>query len=257
MYQKLNKAWRIIGTGICFSFFGLGGLILALVVFPVVNIVVKNQARRQEISRGIVKRSFAFFVKMMDVVGVVVVDVKCLDYLKSLKGQLILANHPSLIDVVVLISIVPNVDCVVKSRLFRNPFMAGVLKGTGYISNEDPEKLIVSCKSSLANGSNIIIFPEGTRTTPGESLSFQRGAANIAIRCNAEIACLSIDVSPTALTKQDKWYQVPESKINVVINQLYDAPKMNELSDDSLSKNARLYTRQLEQYFTEELYNND
>ena len=94
-----------------------------------------------------------------------------------------LANHPSLIDVVVLISIIPNADCVVKAHLFKNPFLRGVVKNTGYISNADPEGLLVDCKKSLAAGNNLIIFPEGTRTKVGQAVKFQRGAANIALRC--------------------------------------------------------------------------
>ncbi|WP_369678325.1 lysophospholipid acyltransferase family protein, partial [Enterococcus faecium] len=92
-----------------------------------------------------------------------------LDTIKNAKGQLIIANHPSLIDVVVLISIVRNADCVVKADLWKNPFLKGVVKATGYINNDaDPEYFLNQCQQSFARGNNLIVFPEGTRSVPGK-----------------------------------------------------------------------------------------
>ena len=60
-------------------------------------------------------------------------------------GLLVLANHPTLIDVVCLISLLPNADCVVKRAVARNPFMRGPVRAAGYISNDDGAGLVDDC----------------------------------------------------------------------------------------------------------------
>jgi len=53
-------------------------------------------------------------------------------------GQLIIANHPTLVDIVFLISRVKQANCIVKQKLWHNPFMRGPILNAGYISNGDP-----------------------------------------------------------------------------------------------------------------------
>jgi hypothetical protein len=93
----------------------------------------------------------------------------------------VLANHPTLIDVVFLISLLPNADCVVK-RVACNPFMRGPVRAAGYISNDDGAGLVDDCIAAVRAGGSLVIFPEGTRSVPGQPPRLQRGAANIAVR---------------------------------------------------------------------------
>ena len=74
-------------------------------------------------------------------------------------GLLILANHPSLIDVVFLISFVRHADCIVKAALAHNPFMRGPIRAAGFITNGDGAGLLEDCVKSLRGGNNLIVFP--------------------------------------------------------------------------------------------------
>ncbi|MGB1199938.1 MAG: lysophospholipid acyltransferase family protein [Cognaticolwellia aestuarii] len=255
--ETVKKLPRITATGIAFSMFGLGGLILAGIVLPLMNLIYRDSCVRKQKARQTVHLAFKFFIQLMIFLRLASFHIENKVKFRHLSGKLLLANHPSLIDVVLLISVVPNADCVVKAHLFRNPFIRGVIKNTGYISNEEPEALIAECKRSLAQGNNLIIFPEGTRTTPGQPLKFLRGAANIALRCHAKVSCASITVAPTTLTKNEKWYQVPNKKIAVVLKFLSNSPQIEGYEHASLSKDSRRYTQALEQFFTKELSLND
>jgi 1-acyl-sn-glycerol-3-phosphate acyltransferase len=124
-------------------------------------------------------------------------------------GQVIVANHPSLIDVVFLIAFVPDACCVVKNALWRNPFTRGPVTAAGYVSNVPTDRMIESASDTLRQGQSVIIFPEGTRTTPGEALQFHRGAATIAIRAAAVVTPVYISCHPTTLSKGSPWYRVP------------------------------------------------
>ena len=55
-------------------------------------------------------------------------------------GQLIVANHPPLIDTIFLISRIPAANCIVKEKLWHNLFTKGPIINAGYVSNGDPEK---------------------------------------------------------------------------------------------------------------------
>lgn len=249
--NKLNHLWRVIATGMCFIYFGVGGLCLTLFVFPLQKIFIPNKSNLNKVARKSVHHAFKWFIQIMGIFGVFRFELEAAKKLDELNGHLILANHPSLIDVVVLISMIPNADCVVKAHLFKNPFIRGVFKSTGYISNADPEGLLVDCKKSLNMGNNLIIFPEGTRTTPGKKIKFQRGAANIALRCQAKITHVSISVNPSTLTKSEPWYKVPECKA-LFSAKIIDCPiRLPSYNESNISKDVRLYNEKIESFYNQ------
>lgn len=250
----INFYWRILATGFCFFLFGIGGLVLSLLFFPLLWLLIKDDKKRRYAARNTVGVLFRFFIKLLSWMGIYSFSIKGLENLDDLNGHLVLANHPTLIDVVLLISIIPNADCIVKARLLKNVFMRGVIKATGYIANDQPEKLIEECSVSLNAGHNLILFPQGTRTSSTQHLTFQRGAANIAVRCQAQIKTILIKVSPNTLTKHNAWYNIPKTKahfdIEVVANEL-QIPENNTVE---ISKDVRQFNRTLEQFFTKELH---
>lgn len=254
--RLIGLCWRVLATGLCFIVFGIGGLLLTLLVFPLQSIVVADEASRKAKARSTVHYCFKFFVGLMHYSGVIRFHIHNKKELANLSGRLVLANHPSLIDVVVLISVIKNADCVVKAHLFNNPFMRGVIRNTGYISNEDPEELLRDCEQSLSNGNNLIIFPEGTRSVPHQILKFKRGAANIALRCNAPISTVLIKVQPNTLTKGTPWYKVAPYQAHFTLrqtNQQFNSQLHN--ASDIVAKQSRQLTTNLQHYFTEELSN--
>ena len=130
-------------------------------------------------------------------------------------GQLILANHPTLIDIVFLLSRIPCASCIVKEKLLHNPCMKGPIINAGYISNEDPEKMINTCAEYLKSGGIMIIFPESTRTRPNADYKFQRGAAAIALQASTVVTPVTLNCYPSTLTKAEKWYQIPERRFHL------------------------------------------
>lgn len=251
--QRLERAWRILATALCFACFGLGGLVLRLVVFPLLSLFVRDPARRAHAARGVIHHAFRLFIGLMHRLGIYTYETHGLERLNR-GGQLILANHPSLIDVVFLVALVRNADCVVKGPLANNPFTRGPVRAAGYICNDEGEGLIEACVASLRKGSDLIIFPEGTRTRPGEPLKLQRGAANIAVRGLRDITPVVIECDPPMLTKGVKWYRVPLTRPHfrftvrddIVARDFVDRPNGEALA-------ARRLTEYLHGYFTREI----
>ncbi len=252
----LNKIWRLVATAISFMTFGVGGLILALLILPIVSLGSRDDNTRRLIAREIIHHSFRLFVNMMSMFRIFDFDISEAEkQLKEQKGKIIIANHPSLIDVVVLISILPHADCIVKQALWDNPFLRGVVRAAGYIKNsQNVEDLLLACKKSLNNGYSLIIFPEGTRTKPKTQLSLQRGASNIAIRCDVEMIPVTIRCKPSTLTKNEPWFSIPDRKANFSL-MVGNTIKVSEFvkQDQSLSVSARRLTDHIKDYYTQEL----
>ena len=209
---RLNRVWRGAMTGVCFALFGLGGLLLSLIWFNLLLIVIRNKPRRRRLARRSIAASFRLFLAVVRAVGVLDYRIEGGDILRQERGCLVVANHPSLIDYVMLASIMPETDCMVKSSLLKNPFVSGVIRAADYLLNDQADSLLPASLSRLQQGDTILIFPEGTRTRPGEQMTLQRGAANIAVRCNSDLRVVIIHCSEHLLDKQSRWYNIPPKK---------------------------------------------
>jgi len=209
---RINKYWRVVATGFCFMLFGLGGLALTFIVFPLLTFSIKNKKSRELRVQEIIQTSFFLFCETMRITGAIGYKIVGTEKLKQDKNCIIVANHPSLIDYVLITSQLKQCDCLVKEAIWRNFFMKGVVTSAGYIPNKDPELLLTSCTQRLNSDHVLLIFPEGTRTTEGETSKLQRGAAQIAVKTESDLRVVHITVEPTFLTKQSKWYKVPDTK---------------------------------------------
>ncbi|MCU6681019.1 1-acyl-sn-glycerol-3-phosphate acyltransferase [Leclercia sp. H6W5] len=208
----LNYGWRLVMTGLCFVLFGLGGLLLSLVWFNLLNLVQRDRVRRRRLARRSIAASFRAFLTVARALGVLDYRIDNLDLLRQDRGCLVVANHPTLIDYVLIASVMPETDCVVKSALLRNPFLRGVVRAADYLVNSEANTLLNACKQRLNQGDTLLIFPEGTRTRVGEAITLQRGAANIAVRCASDLRVVIIHCSEHLLDKQSRWYDVPPNK---------------------------------------------
>lgn len=248
VFERVNHAWRVLATGLSFLSFGLGGVALWLFVFPLLSLCVRDRQRRSVLARRIIRRSFAGFIELMRLLGVLTYDIRGAERLQR-QGLLILANHPTLIDVVFLVSLVPNADCVVRSGLARNPFTRGPIRATGYICNDSGSGLLEDCIASVRSGKNLIIFPEGTRTPRVGPAVMQRGAANIAVRGVLDVTPVVIRCTPPTLSKGEKWYRIPSRRFHMSLEIRDDLPVAPFLVGTSEALAARKLTETLTDYF--------
>lgn len=252
LLQWPGRLWRIFATGLSFVCFGIGGLLLWLVVFPLQALIWRNAARRQQAARTVVQAVFRFFIGFMRLLGLIRYEVRGAEKLQR-RGLLILANHPTLIDVAFLIGLVPNASCVVKSTLATHPCTRGPVRATGYICNNPGSDLLLACTDTLAAGSNLIIFPEGTRSRPGQALKMQRGAAQIALRGGLDITPVRIQCEPLGLYKGQPWWTVAKRPLRFTLEVGDDLPSapVLEAAGGEHGRAARRLTESLIQFFSE------
>jgi len=212
--RKLNHAWRVFATGFVFVLFGVGALVISVTMFPLLRLSTWNaDTARRRIQHGM-QLTFRAYMETMRVLGILTYRVDGAERLRK-PGRLIVANHPTLLDVVLLVSQMPEVDCIVKSGLWRNPFLRWPVSWAGYLPNAAGEKLIEECSATLRCGHSLLVFPEGTRTVPGKPLHMQRGAAHIALAADADILPVTITCEPPTLFKGNPWYRVPARRFHL------------------------------------------
>jgi len=210
------RAWRVPATGLCFACFGLGGLLMGLVAFPLLNLGVRDPQRRVRWSRALVSASFRAFMGLMSAVGVVRARWVGAERLQR-RGLLILASHPTLVDVVALIARTPNADCIVRAGLGDNPFTRGPVRACNFLRNDGGSSLLDRFAASHAAGSNLVIFPEGTRSVPGQALQLQRGAAQLALRTGVAVTPVRIRCEPWGLYKARPWWKTHDRPMRLTL----------------------------------------
>ncbi|HEX4909862.1 MAG TPA: lysophospholipid acyltransferase family protein [Permianibacter sp.] len=250
--QRLNYGWRVLATGWCFFSFSLGGLLLTLTVFPIIHLRWRDPDQRRDRAQRAIHQSFRFFIGQMIWLGVMSVELRNAERLRELNGVLVLANHPTLIDVVLMISLMPRADCIVKEALWRNRYLGGVVRAAHYIPNRGAEQLVQDCSKALAKQRPLIVFPEGTRTVPGEPFSFQRGAAHVALATGCEMVPVILTCNPPTLTKATRWYQVPPRRFHVRLDVLAPIRADQIIASGTEAPLAsRQLTRWLQQFFSD------
>lgn len=240
----------MFATGLAFATFGIGGLLMSVTVFPLAALISRDAATRKRRMQWLTHLSWRLFVWFMKTLGILTWELHGGERLRQ-PGRLIVANHPSLLDVVFLIALMPRVDCIVKPAIFTNPFMLPA-RWAGYIVNRSGEQLIGDCAATLKAGNSLLIFPEGTRTVPGRAITMKRGAAQIALAAGCEILPVTLRVSPPTLTKGEPWYRVPARPfhVDIRVGQPFDVAAWRDLPAPLATRHL---TQQLERHFAESL----
>jgi 1-acyl-sn-glycerol-3-phosphate acyltransferase len=212
--RQLKYFRRWVGTAVSFFLFGLGGLFQGIVLHPLIFLFVANKQRRRALSRRVVGASMALFIRVMALSGVADFNIYGRHNIEPGRNYLIISNHPSLIDIVYLLSVFPNANCVVKASMAKNPLFYFLIKSAGYLSNDDSVSMILNAVETIDAGESLVVFPEGTRTQHGGRPKFDIGAAAIALRSDCECLPIVIECNPTTLTRQDVWYRIPDRKVH-------------------------------------------
>jgi len=247
--------WRLFATGLAFVLFGLGSLLLRMIIFPAQRLLPGDTPTRQRRARGVIARAFRWFIQFMELVGVLKVDFRGAERLGR-PAQLIVANHPSLLDVVFMIGHINNhTNCVVKHSLVTNPFTRGPVIGAAYLTNDQSIEMLDRAADVLHRGETLLIFPEGTRTPMHSLPIFHRGACAIALRGAKVVTPVVIRMNPRSLTKGEPWYRIPYRRMHYSIDVGPDIDPAVWRDSHARPIAGRLMNDFLHEYFASELTN--
>jgi 1-acyl-sn-glycerol-3-phosphate acyltransferase len=201
-------------TVFTFAMFFSSGLVLGFVVLPLFFLLsLGSRQRFRNVSTRFLAWLYPWFCYWMKFIGL-------LDYeriglppeLPRDRPYVLIANHPSLIDVLFCLGWFEGLTCVVKAAWFRSVLLGPIVRATHYIAGpglpgdeddddgEDPASLRRMVQQ-LADGHPFVVFPEGTRSPPDRLLRFVRGPFEAAVRARVPVLPLFIGVDQPGLTK--------------------------------------------------------
>ena len=228
----LRRLWVRVPRGVLallfFLAFGIGALVIGCVLFPPMALF-----RARRVMRALVLASSRLFVWAARVTGLfrVVVTPEDRARLAAMRGCVVVASHPTLIDVVLLLAFLPNATAVAKAEAGRNFFYSRIVNAA-FLVNDDPLRLLDEAKTLLARGANLVIFPEGTRTpTDAPWRKLHRGAAQVALHVGAPVQCVSITSDPPVLAKGQSAWDVGDRIITFTLSARGEIPVEVSASD--------------------------
>lgn len=145
---------------------------------------------------------------LVEALGLIRLDVRALDALRNDGPLLIVANHPTLFDAVVIVSRLPVV-CVMKASLVDHRLFGAGARLAGYIGNAVPHSMVRQAVLALERGEQVLMFPEGTRSVGASIGPLKRGAAAIAVRAGVPIQTIFIETDTPFLRKGWPWHRMP------------------------------------------------
>ena len=245
---QLHYLWRVLATGLAFLLFSVGGFLFIALPTLILIVLPINKDYRQGVTRRLISRVFSIYLLILRGLGLITFHFEGLENLKE-NGQFVIANHPTLLDVVLLISAIRKADCLIKADLLKMPLTASAVRSAGYIPNGSEDTLDL-CVNTLNKGYSLVVFPEGTRTVNLQAPKFLRGAANIALACESDITPVWIRCEPLTLRKGEPWYRICE-KPPVFTVKVLPPIKIEEFLSYSEwpSQRARHLTKYLQSFY--------
>lgn len=224
------RGWRALRTGLAFVSFGVGAMVVAALIWVSAR---GPAARRQLSTQRIVHRAFQVFAWWMCLLGLIRASWRDANRLRGAGPCLYVANHPTLIDIVLLLAHLPQADCIVKTAARRNPLMRSIVRRAGYLANDEGDALVDACAARIAEGRSVVLFPEGTRSPGGGLRRFHRGAAHIALKSGCPIVPIVITCRPPTLLKGQRWHDVPDRRAEYVLRVAEPIPATRYLNAET------------------------
>lgn len=235
--------WRQMAFGFVLGQLGVFLLLLSCAARTIGLLLPRDLATR--VGRSIVSFIYRSCWASAGRLGLLHVDADALDVLRHETGGLIVAaNHPTMLDAMIVVSHLPRSVCVMRADLMRNVFLGPGARLASYIPNDRGRCLVRDTVAALRDGDLVVLFPEGTRTSRSPVSAFKPGITLIAKLARVPIQTVLIRSESPYLKKGWPLWRVPPDlvSIRVTLGQRFEA------TDD-----RRSALRQLEAYFDQEL----
>lgn len=213
MIRALLRARRVFFTGSAFLFFFLGGVLLSYAVLPLLCLRGTEVERARRCRRAIA-RTWVLFHDYMRWTRLLIYDARKVRLALPDGPCVVIANHPTLVDVTALVAALPDCAYVVKRAMYRNPLVGPVQRRCRHIDAGDGGafsgvSVIEQALAHLAQGTPVLLFPEGTRSPERGLGDFRSGAFQIAVQAGVPIVPLVVTCDPPTLMRGQPWYEVP------------------------------------------------
>lgn len=254
MPYPLRAFVRAAVAGACFFFFWLGALVLSWGVLPLASLSLRRRGPTERILRcqEIVGQGLRAFITSIRTLRIVVFRPSRVNLELPVRPFVMIANHPTLIDVTALMAVYPKICCVAKTEVFRSILAGPLLRHCGHIEGGDLSimegaAVIRQGLDRLKQGHPVLIFPEGTRSPSYGLRRFRAGAFEIALRAGVPIVPIVITCEPPTLGKGQPWYGLPKR------TSMYDIIQLPVLPVGALGSDPQVVAARFQELFQAEI----
>lgn len=135
----------------------------------------------------------------------------------DIRSAVVVCNHLSYLDPLLLIALFPKHKTIVKTRFFSTPIFGWMIAKSGYLPATSEGRFSAmmldrmnGMEDYLKAGGNLFIFPEGTRSRDGRLGNLNTGALKIARMCRAPIYVLQLQNTDRLFTPGRFWFNTRE-----------------------------------------------
>jgi 1-acyl-sn-glycerol-3-phosphate acyltransferase len=240
IFRRIGNAARFNGVVCLFGVFCLAWSLPAAALQWLVPRGLRSQVGQFGIMAG-----FRAYLWIMQASGLAKFDLSGIDALAAGGPVVIICNHRSLLDAVMIISRLPRVVCITKASLWDNYFLGGGIRMAGYIRNDAPLRLVRAAAAALRQGhQQLLIFPEGTRSAQAAPGPFKTGFALVARSARVPVQTILIETDSPYLQKGWTLFRQPPIPMTCRAR----LGKRFEVGGDT-----RAFVHEIEQYFATEL----
>lgn len=251
--SAVTRAARLVGAAAMFAYFGAGGAALSWVILPLATRGIPTEAARRRRARAIVSRGFAQFFGLTSALRMMRYDPRTVRAPAVDGPCVVVANHPTLVDTPAAGAVFPDACFLVRSDFYNSLLFGPLLRACGHIDAGERGTMagaavVQSALDRIAEGSSVVIFPEGTRSPPGAIRRFRRGAFEIACRADVPVVPVLITCDPpTFLMKGVAWYALPKRLATLTLEPL------DPIHPRDFGNDARALARHVEELYRSRL----
>jgi len=242
MTMILRAAWDYMLLAVGIVLFALVCGLWAVVALLLLAVLPASAGRR--VGRFGAMWAFRIYLGAMEALGAWRLDLRALDSLAGMGPLIVAANHPCLLDAVLIVSRLPDALCVMKSALLKNFFLGPAAKLARYVRNDSLLRLAALVARELRHGGQLVIFPEGTRTVGDPIGPLTDAVGAISRRVGIPVQTVIIETDSRFLGKDWPLAARPGLPLTyrIRLGRRFDAPR-----------DVRAFTGELQRYFTREL----
>lgn len=204
---------RALLMGSLFGFFFLGSPLVALLIVPWLRLT--GGARFRDRVTHFLYRGMWLIARTARFAGVVGLDLPPMPAeIDRKKPYVLISNHPTFIDMIVILGTFEELTCVTNGRWWRHWALGRLLRATNYLPGPgsglpESEDVLSAMVEQLRRGRPLLVFPEGQRSLPTKLRRFRRGAVEAAVRADVPIVPLFLAIDRPYLTKNVPLWRPP------------------------------------------------
>ncbi|EGV42897.2 glycerol acyltransferase [Bizionia argentinensis JUB59] len=230
---------------ISFTYYGLGGLLLALFGTVVIKLVPISMKKKMHWFHRLMSKFMKSVLDSYPFVKITIINPNNETFKKQ---AVIIANHTSFLDILVIGMLSPKIIFLVNDWVYNSPIFGRAVKLAGfYPVSSGIEKGVSHLQKKVDQGYSLMAFPEGTRSYTHKMKRFHKGAFFLAEQFKLDIVPIMIHGYSETLPKGNFVIKRGEISIKILDRIAY--------SNRSFGDSARERTKIISQNFKSEFKN--